>query len=227
MGGSPLGTELARIGQLQTHLPGPLAVLLGIVAVGAAALPDVWLLTRHVYTIAHEGAHATVGSVMGRQVTGVKMFRDGSGNTSVQPGQRSGDVMFLASGYLGPSAFGVGAAKLIELGHIVAVLWLSLILLLLMLLVARSSFAIISVLITGAAVYVVAAYTAVGAQVMVAYVITWFLLLSGVRMVREHGTGARDADELRNLTSIPKGFWSFLWFVGSIAALGFGGYLLV
>jgi hypothetical protein len=227
MGASSFGTELARIGELQARLPAAIAVGLGIVALGAAVLPDIWMLTRHVYTIAHEGAHATLGSAIGRKVNGVKMFRDGTGVTAVTSGEKAGSVMFLAVGYIGPSAFGVAAAKLIELGHMIAVLWLALVLLLLLLLVVRSSFGFLSVLASGAALYAVAVYTSVGAQVMAAYVIAWFLLLSGVRVVRDHGTGAADANELRGLTSIPRGFWSAFWFLGSVAALGLGGYLLV
>ena len=40
-------------------------------------------------------------------------------------------------------------------------------------------------------------------------------------------TSAADAGELRKLTNVPAGFWSLVWFLGSIAALGFGAVLLV
>ncbi len=43
-------------------------------------------------------------------------------------------------GYLGPSAFGLCAAKLIETGRVVAVLWVATILLVLLLFVVRKSF---------------------------------------------------------------------------------------
>ena len=33
-------------------------------------LPGGWALTQHVNTMAHEGAHAVVGSAMGRRITG-------------------------------------------------------------------------------------------------------------------------------------------------------------
>jgi len=224
---SPLEAELARIGQLQAHLPGPVAVLLGLVALGAAVLPDIWLVARHVNTIAHEGAHATMGSVMGRKVLGVTMGRDGKGLTAVQGGEKAGSVAFLLIGYLGPSCFGLVAAKLIQLGHIIAVLWLAMALLLCMLVVIRRSFGVLTVIGTGAVLFAVADFATVGAQVLAAYVIAWFLLVSGVRVIREHGVQARDADELRKLTRVPQGFWSSLWFIGSLAALGLGTALLV
>ena len=48
-------------------------------------------------------------------------------------------------GYLGPSGFGLCAAKLIETGHVVTVLWLAIMLLVLLLFLIRKSFAMVSV----------------------------------------------------------------------------------
>lgn len=224
---SPLGAELARIGQVQARLPGPVAVLIGVVALGAALLPDIWMITKHVNTIAHEGAHATMGSAMGRRVLGVTMRRDGNGQTAVQSGEKAGSVTLLVIGYLGPSFFGLAAAKLIQLGHIVAVLWLAMALLLCMLVVIRRSFGVLTVIGTGVVLFVVAGYASVGAQVIAAYLIAWFLLVSAVRMIRDHGVQAADATELRRLTRVPQGFWSSLWLIGSLAALGLGAVLLI
>jgi hypothetical protein len=47
-----------------------------------------------------------------------------------------------------------------------------------------------------------------------------------VRMTLEHGTSAADAHILRSLTRIPNGFWSRIWLLGSLAALGLGAVLL-
>lgn len=223
---SPIGTELARIGQVQAHLPGAVAVLLGLVALGAALLPAIWPVARHVNTIAHEAGHATMASALGRRVVGVTMKPDGSGLTEVQLGEKAGSVMFQLAGYLGPSVFGLVAAKLIQLGHSIAVLWLAMLLLLCMLLVVRG-FGLLTVIGSGVALYVVAADTSVGAQVMTAYGVAWFLLLSGVRVISEHGSTAADADELHKLTKVPRGFWSFVWLIGSLAALCVGAVLLV
>jgi hypothetical protein len=224
---SSLGSELARVGQLQAHLPGPVVVLIGVAALGAAVLPDVWLVTRNVNIIAHEGAHATMGSALGARVLGVRMSRGGVGATAVQGGDRASSVLSLAIGYLGPSAFGLAAGGLIEGGHIVAVLWLTLVSLACMLAVTRGSFGVLVILGCGVALFAVAASTSVGAQVVAAYALAWFMLLSGVRVIADHGATAADAAELRRLTRLPRGFWSFCWLLVSLAALGFGAALLI
>ncbi len=134
---------------------------------------------------------------------------------------------YLFAGYLGPSAFGLGAAKLISVGHAVAVLWLSLLLLAILLTMVRNLFGVFSVVITGFVLYLFARYAAVGTDKVVAYVITWFLLLSGLRMVVEHGSGADDAGILAGITYIPRVLWLGLWLVGTTFALVLGGSLLV
>jgi len=53
------------------------------------------------------------------------------------------------------------------------------------------------------------------------------LLLSGLRMVVEHGPGAGDADKLAETTHVPRVLWSGLWLVGTTVALVLGGSLLV
>jgi Peptidase M50B-like len=225
---SSLGSELARVGQLQAHLPGPVVVLIGVAALGAAVLPDVWLVTRNVNIIAHEGAHATMGSALGARVLGVRMSRGGVGATAVQGGDRASSVLSLAIGYLGPSAFGLGAAKLIQVGHAIAVLWITLAaLLLLAVAVRRSGFGLAVVIVTGTAIFAVARYAPVGAEVAVAYGIAWFLLLSGVQVVLSHGRDASDAITLRQLTRLPRGLWAALWLAGSALALVAGARMLV
>jgi len=221
---TPLGTELARIGQLQAHLPDPVVVVLGVVALGAALLEDIWRVLRHLVTLVHEGTHATVHSAIGHRVVGVTVKRDGTGATAFAGGP---SFVSLLLGYMGPSLFGLLAAALIRSGHIVAVLWLAMALLLCMLIVVRTAFGYLLVVGFGVLIFVVAAYTSIGAQVVAAYVIAWFLLMSGIRVIREHGRNADDASQLRNLTRVPSGFWSFFWFVASLAALGFGATLLV
>ena len=77
--------------------------------------------------------------------------------------------------------FGLGAARLIQLGHIVAVLWVTLFLLGLLAVGLRWSFGMITVVLTGGLVYVIGRYTPMMAQIVAAYAIAWLLLLSGVR----------------------------------------------
>jgi hypothetical protein len=230
MAASSLGGALDRIGELQARLPGPVAVLVALLALGAVALPDLWLVTRHFSVIAHEGAHATVGSALGRRVTAVTFTQRADGLTRLTSGRAASSVMAGAVGYLGPSLFGLAAAALIAVGHIIAVLWLGLVALLALLVPLGKSlrnFGLVTVIGTLLALFLVARYASVGVQVLTAYGIAWFLLLSGIKGVREDGARAQDAASLRALTRLPRGFWSGFWLLGSVAALGFGATLLV
>jgi Peptidase M50B-like len=219
---------LRGIGELQAHLPGTTSVLVGVAALGAATLPGISPLTQHVNTMAHEGAHAAMGSVMGRRVTAVTMRGNGEGRTTLAPSRGAGFIVAGIVGYLGPSLFGLGAAKVIQVGHSVAVLWLALLALAcLAVMVRRNGFGLAAVVMTGVAIYLVARYAPVGAQIAVAYGIAWFLLVSGVWVVLQHGRDAGDAIALRELTRLPRGLWAGLWLAGTAAALIVGGGLLV
>jgi hypothetical protein len=222
-----LSTVLSRIGETQAHLPPATSVLIGLAALAAAGLQLIWLFVRHANTIAHEGAHAVTGSVIGRNVQYVWLKANADGETSVSGGPLLGNVTIGVVGYLGPSAFGLGAAKLIEIGHIVAVLWLSLVLLAALLFVLRTAFSYVPVLAAGALIYLIARYASVGANVVAAYFVAWFLLVSGVRVVLEHNLDAVDAGKLAGFTYIPKLIWVLLWLAGSVAAVAFGGSWLV
>jgi hypothetical protein len=224
---TPLDTELARIGQVQAHLPGAVAIVIGIVALGAAVLPDIWLVTRYFHTVVHEAAHATVASAVGRKVHRVNIEPNGDGSTNSSGADKAGFVLTGVAGYLGPSGFGLLAAKLIQIGYSVAVLWLGIVLLLCMLVVIRKFFGVFTVVVSGGLLFVVAIGASLGGQVVVAYAIAWFLLLSGIVDVRRHGTNAGDAHILRGQTRVPRGFWSLLWHLGALVALGYGAVLLV
>jgi len=228
MTASALVTSLQRIGQVQAHLSGLLSVSLAILAVGAAFLRWLWPVTQHVTTMAHEGAHATVGSALGRQVKGMTFQANGFGATSVAGSGFLGSLSTGIVGYLGPSAFGIGAAELIKAGYIVAVLWIGVAGLLLIMTLLKKSFGIVSVAIAFVLLFGVAGFASVQAQVLTAYALAWFLLISGVQMIRiDVKAGAKDAEILRGLTKIPGRFWSGFWLVGSVIALVFGGIQLL
>jgi Peptidase M50B-like len=222
-----LSGVLSRIGETQAHLPPPTSVLIGLAALVAASLQLIWLFVRYSNTMAHEGAHAVTGSAIGRKVEYVWLKGNGDGETRMSSGQLPGEVTIGVAGYLGPSAFGLGAAKLIQVGHSVAVLWLSLMLLAVLLFVLRKVFSYVAVLGTGALIYLIARYGSLGANVVMAYAIAWFLLVSGVRVVLEDNLNADDARILAGMTHIGRGFWVLLWLVGSLAAVALGGSWLV
>lgn len=224
---SSLQEALSRIGETQSPLPAAVSVAIGIAALAAVGIQEIWLVTRHVNTIAHEGAHAIVGSAIGRKVQGVRLRPNAEGDTKTAGGKVPGSVTVGVAGYLGPSAFGLIAAKMIQLGHSVAVLWLTLILLAVLLLTVRNAFGFVPVLATGGLIYIVARYGSPGADSIMAYGVSWFLLLAGVRVVADHGVDAGDAGKLSDLTRIRPGVWVWLWLVLTVAALGLGGSLLL
>jgi hypothetical protein len=224
---SSLMTSLDRIGQVQSHLSGAVAVLLGIVAVGAV-LPGVWLVTHHLTVIAHEAAHATFGSAIGGTVAGIRLLRTAEGATAINGTGGLGAFFNFLVGYLGPSLFGIGAASLIRIGHIVAVLWIALAGLLSIMFVLRRSFGVFTVVGSFLALFFVAGFGAIGLQVATAYVIAWFLLVSGLRRIVEiRGGTSGDSDALRGMTKIPHRFWHGFWLAGTVAGLLFGGILLL
>jgi hypothetical protein len=213
---------------LQAHLPVSTSVLLGVAALGAVTLPGISLVTQHFNTMAHEGAHAAMGSVTGRRVTGVSLRGNGEGRTTLSRPRGLGFLLAGVAGYLGPSVFGLAAAKLIEVGHIIAVLWLSLLALVCLAVMARrSGFGLAAVLASGIVLFLVARYAPLGAEIALAYGIAWFLLVSGVRVVVQHGRHASDAVILRQLTHVPPAMWAAFWLIGSGAALLLGGRWLV
>jgi hypothetical protein len=223
-----LGHTLDGIVTAQAHLPVSTSVLLGLAALAAATLPGLSLVTQYFATMAHEGAHAAIGSATGRRVTAVSLRGNGDGRTSLSGPHGLGYLLAGVAGYLGPSAFGLGAAALIHTGHIVAVLWLALVALAcLAVLARRNAFGLAIILATVIVVFLVAHFASLGAQVAVSYAIAWLLLVSGVRVVLQHGRHASDAAALRDLTRIPRGLWAAFWLAGSAAALIYGAALLV
>jgi hypothetical protein len=227
MTAAELAASLKRIGQVQPHLPGATAVLLAIVALGAVA-PGIWLVTRHLTVMAHEGAHATLASTFGHRIDGITFASNAAGLTTHHGNSDAiGKGLITFVGYLGPSAFGLGAAKLINAGHSVAVLWIGLAGLFGILLCLRKSFGVVSVTAAFVLLFLVAGFARVGVQVVTAYLLAWFLLASSVRIIRIRGAGAKDAQKLSDSTGVPATFWSDIWELGALAALVYGAILLV
>lgn len=228
MSAAELAASLERIGQVQAHLSAPISVLIAIGAIGAAVTQWLWLVTRHITVMAHEGAHATVASALGRKIDGIEFRLDARGATHHSGGRDALGLFTIAFvGYLGPSLFGLGAAELISAGHIVAVLWIGLAGLLAIMLTLRKSFGFITVILALVLLFLVAGFASVSVQVITAYVIAWFLLVSGIQGIRVRRSGSGDSDNLRGMTRIPHGFWYRVWLLCSAGALIFGATLLV
>jgi Peptidase M50B-like len=197
-------------------------ILIGLVVAVVVVASATWQLLGHFHVMAHEGMHAAVGALSGRTVAGIRLNDNATGGTRVVPASGPGYLVAGFAGYLGSSAFGLGAARLIQFGRIVVVLWLVMGLLALLFITLTRSFGYLTVPLAGFVIFLILKHTSQSAQVLSAYVITWFLLLSGVRGLVEDGVNAGDAILLRDVTSIPRLVWFGLWLAGTAAAVVIG-----
>ncbi|HMQ38603.1 MAG TPA: M50 family metallopeptidase [Micropruina sp.] len=208
--------------------------LTGLAALAVVAIRPAWRIARHLMTIVHEGGHAIAAVLTGRRLRGIRLHADSSGVT-LSRGRPRGPGMFvtLIAGYLAPGLFGLLAAALLWQRHALAVLWVALLLLSLMLLQIRNFRGLYSMLVAGVAVFAASWWGSEQVQSLVAYVLTWFLLLAGpVGAIELHRTRTRgraptsDADQLAGLTRLPGLFWVGFFLVANLAALLFGGWLI-
>lgn len=212
----------------QVPLPGAQAALIGLAALGVVMIPFLWRLADHFDTMAHEGAHAIVASIAGFTLLSVTMDQEANGETRyLGYGGAPRRVLVTFAGYLGPSVFGLCGAKLIETGHAISVLWIAALLLVLLLFLIRKSFGVVSVPVAIALLAVVMRYAHDGLEEVIAYGMTWVLLLSGLRNAVVHGASAGDAGTLSAITPFPRRFWALLWIAGTLLAVIIGGKWLV
>jgi len=209
-------------------------VLLALVLAMVAVLWSVsWRWTRTVVTIAHEGGHALTAVLAGRGLTGIRLHPDTSGLT-VSTGAPAGPglVFTFLGGYPAPSLLGLGGAVLVAADRASWTLWIALALLAATLIHVRNIFGVMSVLATGALVAGVAFWGTPRLQDGFAAALCWFLLLGGLRAVRELQRGRRqghrgrghrgssDADMLARLTGVAGGMWAALfWLIGGTAVI--------
>jgi hypothetical protein len=207
----------------------------GLLALAVVLSSRVWPVARNVVTIVHEGGHALMALATGRRLTGVRLYRTTAGET-VSAGRPDGPgiVLTTAAGYPAPSLLGLGAAALLAVGHLTAMLLLSLLLLAGLIIAIRNAYGMLAVLVTGGAVAAVCLYAPAEVQAGFGYTMTWFLLLGGVRPVielqrsRRHNRSRRsDADQLARLTLLPGGAWVAIFGLVAVAALGVSAQWLV
>jgi hypothetical protein len=197
------------------------------------AWPRAWSVTRHVGTIAHEAGHAVVAAMTGRRLAGIRLHSDSSGVTvSVGHPRGPGMVAMLAAGYPAPALLGLGAAAILGTGHVAALLWALVVLLVLMLLLVRNWFGVWTVLASAVVVFAVTWWLPGRWQSGFAYAVTGFLLLAGVREVvglasarRHRRAPGSDADQLARLTPLPAPVWVGLFFLVALACAITGVWL--
>jgi len=212
----------------QLHLPlsaGESAVI-GIIVGAVVMIPLLWAPFAHLTTMTKEGTHALIAVILGLTVTEIVLDRHHDGDTSIV-GEGLRVVLVIIIGCLGPSLFGLGAARLISFGYAVAVLWMLVVLLLLVLFLLGRSFGLITVPVAIALLYLILRYTHARSEIIAAYAVTWLLLLSGVRLAIAHGIHSDETAALRGRTHLPGSLWWLVWLAGTLGALVVGGKLLI
>ncbi|MBH5336905.1 M50 family metallopeptidase [Streptomyces pactum] len=225
--------------------PSPwLVAVTGVLALSLVVHRPAWLLARNAITIAHEGGHGLVALLSGRRLDGIRLHSDTSGLT-VSRGRPTGIGMILtaAAGYTAPSLLGLGGAWLLAEDHITALLWGATGLLLVMLVMIRNAYGVLTVVVTGAAFLLVSWLTGPEVQAAFAYGVVWFLLLGGVRppfelQRKRRSYGRRrasaaaggtdsDPDQLARLTGVPATVWLLFFHVVTLSSLIGGGTWLL
>ncbi|MFE5031389.1 M50 family metallopeptidase [Streptomyces sp. NPDC056683] len=211
-------------------------VLATLAAAVAVVVPhNLWRISRNAVTIAHEGGHGLTALLTGRRLTGIRLHSDTSGLT-LSRGKPHGIGMILtaAAGYTAPPLLGLGGAALLGAGRITLLLWLATALLIVMLVMIRNAYGVLTVFLTGGTFLLVSWLAGPQVQAAFAYAVVWFLLLGGVRPAFElqakrsrGGAGDSDADQLSRLTHLPAGVWLFLFHTVSLCSLIGGGRWLL
>jgi hypothetical protein len=217
-------------GELQKPLPAPEVILIGLLAALVVLVQALWEIVMPFETVVHESAHVLAGILTGRTILGVRIDEPGGGSTDMEPKTGCGYGIAAFVGYIGPSAAGLIAAGLITTGRMYAVLWLGLVLLVVMLPTVRNYFGVLVIITGGVLLYLVLRYGTARTETAAAYGVAWFLLISGtrvaLRIVRKPAEVA-DAGVLASMIFVWRWVWCLVWLAGTIAALAFGGRILI
>lgn len=216
---------------ITTPQPVPAPQTIGLLAIAAvAAIVVAWPVTRMVVTIAHEAGHGIAATLVGRQLSGIRLHSDTSGLTVSKGKPRGPGMVFtLLAGYTAPALMGLGAALVLGQGYAVGLLWGFVLLMAVMLLLIRNLFGLLVVLVGLAAVGLTSWYLEPVQQSWVAYFLTWTLLLAAPRAVLElmrQPSPTSDAGQLARLTRVPQGVWGTVFLLVTVACL-VGGLALM
>ena len=224
-----------RATSVQPTPPAALVALTAALALGLVMSRVAWPYTRMLVTITHEGGHAVAALLAGRRLQGIRLHSDTSGLT-VSSGRPSGPgmVVMLLAGYLAPAVVGLGAGALLLVGYSLGLLWLLVILLALMLLRIRNFAGFWILVVVAGGLVAVSWYAPPAAQAVVAYLVTWILLISApkpvlelIRSRRRGRPGHSDADQLARLTRVPAELWAALFLVANCLGLMLGVAMLL
>ena len=235
-GHGALGLDALGLDALGLHEPGVAAATPRVAWTAAfvawvLAVP-MFFLTRFVYVVAHEAGHAIVAVALLRGVHAIRVRKDG-GVTEHEAAMWPFSILILAAGYLGASGFGLLAAWLLVRGQTAMVLWASMALLFLMLFAVRGLLGLLLVPGLLYVLYQVATRADPVMQTLSAHVWTWFLLIASVQRMllyvqrKDYTNEKSDTAKLGALFVMPNEVWAFILLVATIAALVWGGALLL
>jgi hypothetical protein len=193
-----------------------------------------WYIAKFVLVIAHEGGHALLAKLLFQTLRSITFTKEGGGAT-----EPAGSVPWLfnvvifLAGYLGPSTFGLLGAWLLIHGRTEQVLWTSLAFLVVMLFAVRGmlGWLLVPGLIT--VIWLVAVKVDPPLQTLYTHMWVWFLLIGAVQRMllfvlhKQYDDDSNDSISLQELTLVPSALWALVFLVGTIAALVYGGALLL
>lgn len=194
-----------------------------------------WRFSCHAISLAHEGGHALIGLLTGGKLLkrGIHLNTAGGGATHMDI-SGIGRFLMLLAGYLGPSVVGfAGAQMLVHDFEPQTVLIVSLVFAAFVLVLSRNFFGLLVA--TGTVLMLWFTVTRGGPDVQrgVAYVWVWFMLMGSTRKVPDlyysmlRPDEVSDAEHLQKSTHISDVVWLFVFWLGTIAALLYGGALLL
>ena len=192
-----------------------------------------YVVTQFVATVAHEGGHALVATVLFQKVRSIRLYRNAGGGTDAGEPPWLFAIFIGMAGYLGPSTFGLLAVALLIRGLNDAVLWASIGFLLLMLVVVRGPFGWFIVPALIAAVFWVATKVPQPNRLLLTHVWVWLLLIVPVEDMlvylrqRLYRRPTADTARMQRLTLLPSALWAVILLGGTVAALVYGGDLLL
>jgi hypothetical protein len=206
----------------------PVVLIGGLVALILVVFTDTW--AESLVTVAHEGGHAFVALLTGREVLSLRVNETtGGGVTRHSGGWGVGRIFISLAGYLTPPLLGLAGATLVLAGKSWSVLWASIVLLVGAFVHARDNFTCTVIVLAAVGIGWAAVEGSPPVQGFVAVVLAWWMLFGGVRQLQGMGLGVSgsDAANLSRFTWIPAILWvALFWFVALLCLLVGGRRLL-
>ncbi|MFC4083896.1 M50 family metallopeptidase [Amycolatopsis samaneae] len=212
-----------------------ITLVAGGLALLVVLVNGLWRPARNVVTIVHEAGHALAAVLVGRRLRSIKLHSDTSGVT-VSRGKPEGPGMAFTAmaGYIAPSVLGLLFATLVGAKLTTLVLVLIALLLLGVLIMVRNAYGVFAVVASAVVLGLIALVAPTWLQAPFVYLLTWFLLIGGIRPVFELQVKRRrgaardsDADQLGRLTGVPAVLWVLVFGVLTASCLIAGGLWLL